>query len=1390
MELSFAVPEPTIVDTRAFGSQTFESDIVNATVFILKEASEQSDRVVLQTASLNGTNSTKISYNDDVKKELKDGSTIRIIAVANSDISLNGVGNEADIYALSTTKQVTDEAMPGMIMTGVLTGQTKNALNHPVTVELVRAAAKATVKVKEGVPFKISEYQIYNSASTGYFAAGIGGAKEDIASSVSSFTPRSNKAEGAANPVYGYGQNALTEPAKNLGTDGRAFLVVGGTFDNATTYYRIDFRSKDENGDYTYYFLQPNHEYQFTITKVKSKGYSTPEEAAKHPLQDIEVEIHDHVPAIMSMTSDGARELGVNREVRHTNTDSDGGEYMTMKLFSYINANEYPSITLDSDYDTKELTIGSDFKIEVTSGDWLKIGKITSASDENEAGEAASTTNGKLYHVGLKYDSSVKLTGELEGSLRVTWKGLTRDVKVIWKRTFKPTDICDATLQIIYSGSKTSKVDSKMSSPIDYWDFIGASESNNVTDVKGLSQADNCDNIRNEGFHLPLYYGGEEDAKNWTYKYVITLKDAVYTSGANVTATTSDYRDLSIKVNGPTITIECPAHRYGWDYNGEGKLLIKVGTAEYPFSLYHTGFFHKEGQYDLHGDTDGATKHNAPSSDYYYYEVRTIGEYHWLDRNIGATSNAMAVRDGNTGSIVVGNANAAGGYFRAAKYKMYADPGDKDQLFDLCPPGFRIPFTSEWDALRNSDNYHDSQAIDNGEVYYQSYVVDDKNMPVYLPKVQYYTNSFVGDSRAGYYWTRTQASGVEKEEIGKWMRALMFSGASNSYINGNAQDYGMQVRGVAGELKDNGPAMNTFGFKVKGATHVFIYDAGEIYPVGLSATDKREPEDGGHHDAQKYGLMSWPGQAIGDASTMVNGSGNDGLTYNFTYTTSTPKSDLRFVFAYVKDGKITVFCRKIESDKEGVNRYNGYPLTDHYYFNNVDNKVIEVGDKQSVVDNTKKYRVYIWEKSDNSKPRGARIYAGNTLVVDADWAGFRKEGEYYYCDFQSSDESFKVKWSLKYDCSGGNGHNGHTADYSTQQETSNGSMGYNSSIDRYCMTIKNWNESTMSAPGGSGDDPNPPTTTVVKIIGNFNGWSMDGVNPDESGNTKFESVELNGAGSDSNQIGKFRMQIIENGVTKNYSYQNAVSAGSSVTLGESSNSMWISGATASDLYDIEFNVNTKQFKATKVNGGSQTTEDTKTYQIQWYKDTNDFYQVRIQYTDGTYPSAFSSGYQTNDGAYDTLWHYDFKGLIPNKPFNVYITKPNGAVYVMRHKTLTNSDFSSGEGGKYYYKIGKTGDFEPVLDAGKRRIFFKNEDNWSDPQIWGWTTGNGSAHKMTKLATNQTWYFYDGAPSEFTNIIFRNGEWTNKYPSDGNWTVGNDTDYYFNKNGSTTERPWD
>ncbi len=62
--------------------------------------------------------------------------------------------------------------------------------------------------------------------------------------------------------------------------DQRMALVIGGTYNAATNYYRIDFTTKQVNtkGDLLNDVLR-NHLYRFSITKVSQVGYTTPEAA-------------------------------------------------------------------------------------------------------------------------------------------------------------------------------------------------------------------------------------------------------------------------------------------------------------------------------------------------------------------------------------------------------------------------------------------------------------------------------------------------------------------------------------------------------------------------------------------------------------------------------------------------------------------------------------------------------------------------------------------------------------------------------------------------------------------------------------------------------------------------------------------------------------------------------------------------------------------------------------------------------------------------------------------------------------------------------------------------------------------------------------------------------
>ena len=103
--------------------------------------------------------------------------------------------------------------------------------------------------------------------------------------------------------------------------------------------------------------------------------------------------------------------------------------------------------------------------------------------------------------------------------------------------------------------------------------------------------------------------------------------------------------------------------------------------------------------------------------------------------------------------------------------------------------------------------------------------------------------------------------------------------------------------------------------------------------------------------------------------------------------------------------------------------------------------------------------------------------------------------------------------------------------------------------------------------------------------------------------------------------------------------------------------------------------------------------------------------------------------------------------------------------------------------------------EPALASGNQRLYFENLENWSDAYIWGWKDNvSGESRKMTKLPTNNSWFYIDIPKGTFTYLFFRDSDqhWNNKRCE--NITLGNADRYYFNKdsnssnNFQTTNRP--
>ncbi|MDE5869851.1 MAG: fibrobacter succinogenes major paralogous domain-containing protein, partial [Muribaculaceae bacterium] len=560
-------------------------------------------------------------------------------------------------------------------------------------------------------------------------------------------------------------------------------------------YYRVDLRKKNDKGTgYKYLFLTPNHEYQITIKGVKAKGYATEAEAAKHPQEDlVDVEIVDCVPAVLSMAADGQHELGVETPVNMT----DKAGSFALKLNSKISESEYPTnMAVSADGKTivsrdAQNKADGKLKIEVVSGEeWLRLTGISDPSGSD---------GGKLYDVNVKSVSNLSV-GQLTGEVKVTWMGLTRDVEIVWDQPFNIESIMTAQLEMNNNGTTTTVSN--------YWKFLD--ENYSGTHAMGISKAMNCGKVRNQGIHLPVGIGGKNSG-NYSYKYTLTLAGDYKTkklksvkiynkqNGTEIVPQELSYRQGSGST-ATTITITADANSLGKQYfTGRMELVFEENGVEEQLpdiDIYHTGFFWKV------SSSDSAYKHaidgKKPTQGWYYYEIRTFGNRMWLDRNLCAKSSGMAIiTNSNGGSMYIPDgtgdfkSEAIGSYYLPAAYNTSRESAEKHLYTDLCPPGFRIPKTNEWDEIRNSNAFRSTETEAGGYTYFQSRLRDDDGNMIYLPKGMYYNGStLVGDSRAGYYWTATEAAGLEKDQIGRWLQALMLSGGSNSYMYGNIEDYG------------------------------------------------------------------------------------------------------------------------------------------------------------------------------------------------------------------------------------------------------------------------------------------------------------------------------------------------------------------------------------------------------------------------------------------------------------------------------------------------------------------------------------------------------------------------------------------------------------------------
>ena len=725
-EIELAVSAPQTVRTRA-GYNINDSQISNATVLIYRVGGNLENSTFLQGETFRPTNgardlkSIKIAYNNKVKEECRSASSsLYFFVIANHTFLTDAEGKPVYPQSVKELEELKDNiaasgipSRTNVTMTGIAVDMDADAsnwapagiqsvkkatLNQTVTVKMTRDIARAYVSSSTG-EFELQEYSIWSAAPEGYIIGGLTGSVSTAGMGKnpedgSTFPKNAQQASAcsqvpsadASNPnyVYAYGQKAV-EGGK-LGEDNRAFVIIKGDYKNNTCYYRVDLRKEKPQSaedkaakkpvEYDYFYLTPNHEYQIDIIRVKSKGYDSAEEAARHPQDDfLEVTIHDHVPSVLSMTSDGKRELGVETPVEFGSTDNTvtatKSSTFTMKLFSVVGSGEYPT-EIKEEEDGKKL-VGDNFSAEVTSGSqWLRLSAPSSggASDIIETGESTSD-GGKIYKVGVKSISSLT-AGTLEGKVTVKWRGLERVVDVKWMNSFDLSSVMTAKLSLDYDGTTTDIGN--------YWSFLD-NPNNTVSNSKlaGAGGLQNCGEIRNEGIHLPMGIGGK-DASKYKMTYELTLKSPY--AGKDITASiVNDIDGSSIvfpkgcfKTEGDKITITVDASSFGNQYF-TGKLHITAGTETLPeIAVYHTGFF-----WNIDASDDAYTKAaiGKPAQGWYYYEVRSFGGRLWLDRNIGATSGGMAMIDKNGSSpeqVFKNNVDE----FNQGAIGSYYVPADKD----------------------------------------------------------------------------------------------------------------------------------------------------------------------------------------------------------------------------------------------------------------------------------------------------------------------------------------------------------------------------------------------------------------------------------------------------------------------------------------------------------------------------------------------------------------------------------------------------------------------------------------------------------------------------------------------------------------------------------------
>ncbi|MDE5887302.1 MAG: hypothetical protein K2H46_06935 [Muribaculaceae bacterium] len=1211
--------------------------------------------------------------------------------------------------------------------------------------------------------------------------------------------------EGDALPEY-------VNPTANSGSLPIVIVRAKYAQDGKDYYYALAMKTKETNKEtkeevITAINFEPNHWYQILIKEIKAPGSNSPEDAALNPIMSSEDEdsavsweIHDHSPKVYNMVSDGKHELGVSHEVvYHLAASDDSGYYFYVKVFEHGK-----SLTFNMLKDEYAITVEE-------NEDWLEIGSpedaTSDAVDSSITGSEGSTVGGGVPITGdtdsnstgvvLKYPLRFKSTnqlGTLEGKVRVSWKGLLREIPVSWIRNFNGRDLCDITMRMF------DETNTKQFETSKYWDLM---EGKSVSGVSffGIDQehrGEGCRGmVRYEGIHFPVMYGSPSAANAWRYEYdldfsplqadkfkwFITLhgdaalknyvKVEVYNGNSTSANTAVDVE--SAKTHAANAQLKLLVKRVGkvsssdYDY-AIGTIRLHIvepstneETTSYDLQMYHTGFFHKNTATSESNRKDSG-EGKGDLTNWYYYEVVPVegpsGTRYMLDRNLGAKTAEFYLS--NQGSRVAGADNAPGGYYQVAeKLADYKGTKMKD---GICPPGYDYPSQAAWDAVRNSKNFRYERL----DAYYKPVYLSGNAGSITFPKMEYIDGAaFSGQSLAGYYWSSTSASGLEKDEIGRWLRALGFTGSATSFINGNVEEFSMPVRCINYMDESSLPTYETY-INVAGATHVYLYTV---------------------ENNEKVGMMGWPGQAVGNYNNMAGQ--NNWFQYIFQSKTVRPQ-DLYVVFNFLNsDGTIYTYAKngkgysltpdsaegwKVVNDPDenikdstpAMADWIGVPTQNNYYWQwqhnsapsaSVSNKLYCYNYKPGIRKPVPMYEMRIlWPKYvSGNECKQIRIW--NTVTSDWEygyedgykeqqghgWTNFNQDGysydnngAYYYNPeipevnknvpmliFVKKDNNVYVTKNTyklgEYGTANNNLLHLHDSDFKV----------YNGSTDvvKYYLTLGSSGEKEMTESGSN--------------------WTLS---------------SLSGSGD-------LKIYRKTNGTTDLYVKLNGSSlntTGTAMNTNTQTSSVNVGNISASGTYSFTYNPTANTLTIT----GGSSGGDSYTCRIYWYGNST-FYQWGPSGlpTGGTGNiTSDVSGYScyeftlnATEMAKQYNYHYNNKGEQKDQGtmFEVFgnSTSSINCAYIDSDNTLHKKEKPTSDVTTHDL-LKKWVEANPMTDTNKRRIFWDNSGkNWSTVKIYWWNSDTssldwGARPTMNSIQGGKYWY-YD-IPSDAKDFKFSDG----------------------------------